>query len=765
MLHKGEFPEYIDPYTLRFKQLQLEERHSKAKEDQVIGLSQLKLFVIAAGVLQILVMIPSTWANDDIQKFTYILTDIIIASVALTIELVVHRFPTLKHFRSFTITTGGLFVVVHYSSRDSELPSIYLGATALLLLTILSCSTFASSWITATCAQLCGQIAVTITVIVVYYDKTVGLYLIATLLTFNIGLLFGPVVYREMEKFQKNLIFLGWQIDEELKNWKILIGSLPVGIFIVRDHEIKYSNKAARRLLKVAESPLEHEDNEDYIANDMLKTELKKVIKQQPPSQREGEEVPIDLYNELFGEHKAAATSNILNENYYYRPVNSPSVLLSVSVTRLSLGSESSQVIVLQDLSIYEQLDEEKAYRQYQRVFFAMITHELRNPLQGILGVLELLKGTQTDPDAHKQCSVGLNTGKLMLCLIQDILDLSQIEANKFTLNDESFFPNVAITECLEVMEFQFKKKGLELLKNNACMPDLEITNDKTRYKQIVFNLLGNALKFTQKGHVDVALVYDEENRILKTTVSDTGIGIKSEEQPTLFKMYGKMESHKKSNPHGVGFGLNICKRLSETMGGGITFHSEYGKGTEFTFTVQNKSAAAAPISMKRAEAETGAASATIVATESIAIEMVHTESALTKPCKKGKVLVVDDEYICGYVLQNLIKSFGYETEVAQSGKEAFEILKSNMRDMQNTSAPIRLVFVDINMPEWNGFETTQKMHQLCTELNVKAPKILGLTGDDPGDLKSAAKQAGMNEILTKPISKDRLVKCLYDSF
>eukprot|EP01022_Parablepharisma_sp_SALTPOND_P021107 TRINITY_DN403_c0_g1_i1.p1 TRINITY_DN403_c0_g1~~TRINITY_DN403_c0_g1_i1.p1 ORF type:complete len:575 (-),score=73.63 TRINITY_DN403_c0_g1_i1:90-1814(-) len=569
---------------------------------------------------------------------------------------------------------------------------------------------FADSWITATLSQFCAQ-ALSTVFIVLHYNDTLGpSELVTPLLNFNLGMLFVPLLYWVMERFDKNRIFLAWQIDEELRNWKTLFEILPIGILVVRDRDVTYSNKAIEELIGVQNS---------------LNERLKDVVSQSEDTK--------SLYQVLLGENSGLNTS-MLQEKYYYKQTAGNIKPLAVSITKLALGNKSSYVAIIQDLTIYEQLDEEKAYRQYQKAFFAMITHELRNPLQGMLGIFELLRLQQNLREQEKQCTMGLNTGKLMLCLIQDMLDLSQIEANKFSLNDEVFSPEVAVTECVEVMEFQYHKKGLELYKKSECDAELLVKTDKTRYKQVLFNLLGNALKFTPSGHVKIVLSYLKESNMLKTTVSDTGIGIKSEEQPRLFQMYGKMDSHRQSNPQGVGFGLHICKKLTQAMGGEISLRSEYGKGSEFTFTVLNK------------------------LHEPPKPEIIMTKVNSKANLKEKKVLVVDDENICGYVLQQLISSLGYMCELACSGEEAVKKIENEAK------TSFGLIFLDINMPGMNGYETAILIREIFKRKDKPLPSIIGLTGESPEEIKQKAEECGMVHVLAKPLDKDKLSQCLVNS-
>ncbi len=578
---------------------------------------------------------------------------------------------------------------------------------------------FATSWVSATVSQFCAQIAATIVCCVVYFDKVTSLEFVLSMFAFNIGLVIGPIWYREIDWFEKNLVFFNWQIDEELRNWKTIVNSLPVGVLLVRDGKVKYTNETARELFQVAESSSrdrsqcglrsvtdftsradrsfgqeESSDSDEERKQADVSSEVEKRLRQVTRGSDHG----TTLYSTLFGGSEAIESAG---EKFYYVPqqtrqqsspeniiaqrmsnttlgTSSAATVLGVSTTKLDfLGNETAEVVVIQDLSIYEQLDEEKAYRQYQKVFFAMITHELRNPLQGILGILELLKSMQTGEESAKQCVVGLNTGKLMLCLIQDMLDLSQLEANKFSLNDDEVFsPADIVGECVDVMEFQYSRKGIALVKKTQCDRGLQVQNDKNRYKQIIFNLLGNALKFTKVGHVDITISYSD--RVLSTSVADTGVGIQQEDQARLFQMYGKMDLNRRDNPSGVGFGLNICKRLSEAMGGGISVRSKLGSGSEFIFTIRDFSPAKEGSS---GEDSSNQNLPTIVAPPDALLCKGRREKKLCdeedkaeapseivvgpspKPACRRRVLVVDDENVCSYVIKDLVKSLGFDAD------------------------------------------------------------------------------------------------------
>ncbi len=211
----------------------------------------------------------------------------------------------------------------------------------------------------------------------------------------------------------------------------------------------------------------------------------------------------------------------------------------------------------------------------------ASVTHELRNPLNGILGMLDLLEDGLSGGEYKGFLRVAKNTSLLLLNLINDILDFSQMEADSLRIANQMFLLPGVIEECINIVMFQIQKKNLSLkLRLPRNFPKY-IISDKNRYKQILLNLLSNAIKFTSDGMIRIDVTYEYEAALVRSTVSDTGIGISPKEQTHLFKLYGKLDSSKGMNLQGVGLGLTICKQLAEKMGGEITLKSEEGKGEE----------------------------------------------------------------------------------------------------------------------------------------------------------------------------------------
>ena len=260
--------------------------------------------------------------------------------------------------------------------------------------------------------------------------------------------------------------------------------------------------------------------------------------------------------------------------------------ILGVTWTEMESESERLTSFSLKDLTAMEELAREKMNSTLERVMMATITHELRSPLHGILGMLEQIQAQVETPQLLHYCRIGINTGKIMMHLINDILDFSQIEANKLRLNYSTFRPQEIVQECIELFQLQAGRKKIAL-RMTLKSPDIPVIySDMNRYRQIILNLVSNALKFTFKGFIEVSIKYLPEKGALKTNVQDTGIGISEEDIGKLFRLFGKLERSAQVNTQGVGLGLVVCKKLANALGGDIHVKSKLGEGSTFKFFI-----------------------------------------------------------------------------------------------------------------------------------------------------------------------------------
>ena len=256
---------------------------------------------------------------------------------------------------------------------------------------------------------------------------------------------------------------------------------------------------------------------------------------------------------------------------------------LNIKVLPMEFNKVPCRTLLFNDHTPFYNLT--KLEDKYQKIYVASVVHDVRTPIQGIMGVLETLDSDQCSATDRQLIRVGISTCKLLIFLTHDITDLGQIEGNKLQIKNEAFEVDPVIDECVQLLSFGYKKKGIQLQKivhgSRLCA-----VADKHRFMQILLNLLGNALKFTLSGSVTVEVFMNAEEDLLITKVTDTGIGIKEEDMDKLFTLFGKIDSSSSLNPQGVGLGLTICKKLCKAMDGDITVQSEYKKGSTFIFTV-----------------------------------------------------------------------------------------------------------------------------------------------------------------------------------
>ncbi len=362
-----------------------------------------------------------------------------------------------------------------------------------------------------------------------------------------------------------------------------------------------------------------------------------------------------DIVTASEGQLQRAPTANQIE----YVDTSGSAKPLGVNTFVLGLNDGPHCICMLQDQTAYRELEKANIGKQYLKTFFAMTTHEFRNPLQGIMGIFENLVDTLESTDAVAECKMGVATSKLMLRLVNDILDLSQMESDKFRLiNGLTDIPQ-AVSECLELMQYKYRAKGVQLVYTQPS-PLPMITCDKNRYVQILLNILGNAIKFTDNGSVTVTIEYISDSHKLLTSVSDTGVGIKEEDQTKLFKAFGKLEDTQMMNPQGIGLGLHVCKKLVEAMGGDISIHSRYLNGTTITFTICDQ---------KEAEAVAPMETTDIVIThkrrETSSVSIPPALAPANAPAEEAaRVLVVDDEVVCASAVQSHLKHCGYASDV-----------------------------------------------------------------------------------------------------
>ena len=365
--------------------------------------------------------------------------------------------------------------------------------------------------------------------------------------------------------------------------------------------------------------------------------------------------------------------------------------------------------------------------------FLANMSHEIRTPLNGVIGMIDLLLATDLDAKQQRYCRISKSSADSLLSLISDILDFSKIEAGKLELDRVPFDLRLLVEDVAEMFAQRAASKGLELFNHRAPDVPQKVVGDPDRLRQVMINLVNNALKFTEQGEVVIRCglvgLNDDGSASLRFEVTDTGIGIPEERRHRLFRAFSQVDASTTRRFGGTGLGLAICKQLVELMGGEIGVESAVGRGSTFWFTVRMGVEAVAPV----------------------------TAGTLPSELEGLRVIVVDDNATNREILHEQLSGWGFRVACVASASDALEA----MRTAAGRGESYRLAVVDMQMPETDGLGLVQ---QIKAD-SALAPTVIVILSSIGDNLSAAElRTLGIAGLATKPVRHSRLYDTIIEA-
>lgn len=427
-----------------------------------------------------------------------------------------------------------------------------------------------------------------------------------------------------------------------------------------------------------------------------------------------------------------------------YYVVQEVVISLGIIFVSLIVAEIVNSLITEQNHRLLDALRKEKRSQQEAEAanmakssFLANMSHEIRTPINAILGMNEMILREEKDPAIRGYAGNIQASGNSLLSIVSDVLDISKIESGKLEIIPVDYEVNSLISDCCNMAAGRAKAKELELLVECADNVPMKLCGDETHIRQIIMNLLTNAVKYTEKGTVKLIVSgrFTDGGFVLKVDVSDTGIGIAEENLPQLFTQFQRFDLQRNRNIEGTGLGLSIVKRLCDLMSGTITARSVLGSGSTFTVELPQKVVDSTPCGGVNLNYSAGAEH-----------EYHHSFEA-----PEAKILAVDDLPVNLLVIANLLKETRIKIDTAGSGRECLDKCSQQKYD---------LILMDHMMPEMDGVLTFEKLHGDKSSPNFETPVIM-LTANALAGMREQYMDVGFADYVSKPVRGAKLEEAI----
>ncbi|WP_455169140.1 ATP-binding protein [Aegicerativicinus sediminis] len=497
------------------------------------------------------------------------------------------------------------------------------------------------------------------------------------------------------------------------------------GLKIALDNNFKQQQSNAHVQLKYIHYDLG--EFEDAIEHDMAFDEVNKDLASYDSGMR------LFSINQSLNEDRIKLQQKLLDEKFYRQRIiiYGSIIVLIIIVPILIILINRLKLIERQKREIEKERTKAQISERHKEQFLANMSHEIRTPMHAISGMSNSLLRNPKSGNLEEYLRAIKTSSDNLSVLLDDILDLSKIESGKLKIENKAFNPTKLIDEILHLFALKADEKGIKIsMQIDSNVPSL-IIGDYSRLNQILINLIGNSLKFTDEGSVVIEMT--NEGQRLRFAVRDTGVGIPKEQQDLVFDTFEQGEMSKSQIYKGTGLGLSIAKKLIELQGGTIWLESEQGVGSTFYFEIPFK----------------------VPDTELEDIEVILADTSNAKRKEGLEILLVDDDEFNLMVIKDDLEYYfkNPNLSIAKNGEEALSLFKKNKFD---------LIFMDMHMPILNGCETTIKIREIEKFENLKPTPIIAMTANILESEVNKCLAAGMEEYISKPYkSEDLVVKIL----